>query len=460
MSYLLDFIKSLNEAELKEFRQLDLIGKEDLVRNEYANYFNEKTFDESDLHGKIGLSKSHFDKVNSLLLDKALVYFAGSELSNKLQFLFSKQLVEFILHKLKLLEKQFKKQNDKEVLKYFYKQAFLCTIRFNFNCFPVKEIEYYCVCYIRLLSNKEAAEKYKSLAKQQDVLIHYYSSRKNGAEKVKKSFEKLLQWEIEIKDKKFFEAESGIYLGLSAYYENIDNQKCLYYLQQSDAAAQKVYNKLTEKEKIILLSMMGQQFLILNQFEEGIAKYEEVYTKFPHIIGTSLYHPYQFVFALLIIKNFKKAAEVMKAHMEPFLKNENARNFHFDILRLYAIYHLLNHENEKAGKCLQQLQQFGKEDFTTLGDVLFRLVHNVYCIQTGDYTLAADVFKRNIKYLDSKIEIAGFSDYKEIFLDLGKVLRFKSKNNIQQHSSLIENLAMGDGRGRLYAELIKLPLQK
>jgi tetratricopeptide (TPR) repeat protein len=460
MSYLLDFVKSLSETELQQFRQLDLIGKEELVRNEYANQFSDKTFDESALQAKLYLSKSHFDKINSVLLNKAVAHFAGSNLGNKLDFLFSKQLEGLVLHELKVLEKQLKKQHDQNALKDFYDQASICIIRFNFNYFPVKEIEYYVTNYIQLLGADEEAKKYKALAKRETVLIQYYSSRKNGDKNIEKSSAKLLQWETEIKDKNLFEAEYAIYLGIGAYYEIFDNEKCLYYLKQADTAAKKVYDKLSESEKIIMLSMLGQHYIVMNRFEEGIAKYEEAYSKFPHIIGTRLYHPYQLVFALLIVKDFKKAKEAMKAHMEPFLKNENARNFHFDILRLYAIYHLLNHETEKAGNYLQQLQQFGKEDFTVLGDVLFRLVHNVYCIQTGDYALANDVFKKNIKYLDSKIEIAGFSAYKEMFLDLGKVLRFKIKNNSQQASAVIEKLNPGEGRGRLYAELIKLPLQK
>ncbi len=106
MSYLLYFVKSFDENELKKFRQLDLIRKEESVRNEYANHAHDKGINESLLHTKLRLTKSHFDKINSMLLDKALTYFAGNELKEKLEFLTGKQLTDLVLHELKLTEKK------------------------------------------------------------------------------------------------------------------------------------------------------------------------------------------------------------------------------------------------------------------------------------------------------------------------------------------------------------------
>src|ERR1044072_6806526 len=125
-------------------------------------------------------------------------------------------------------------------------------------------------------------------------------------------------------------------------------------------------------------------------------------------------------------------------------------NFHFDIFRLYAIFHLFNHETEIAGKYLQQILQFGKEDFTVTGEILFRLVHNVYCLQTGDYTLAADVYRKNMKYIDSKLDLEGMDSYKPIFSNRGKVIRFKKKANVAHTNKLLKQIEDGEGPARLY----------
>lgn len=456
MSYLLDFVKSLDENELLQFRKLDLLGKEALVRDEYAN--QAKGFDESFLPVKLQLTKSHFDKTNSVLLDKAMIYFAGSCLKDKLDFLGRKQLSHLIQHELKLTEKKLKKQNNAETLREFYEEAFRASTVANYNNFPVKEIDYYCKAYVRMLDKNEVALKYRILAKREETTIRYYTSRQKGSFENKKSLKNLLVWQRRIKGEKLFEVESRINLGLSAYYEVSDINKSLYYLLEADSAARKVYDKITDRDKSFLLAMLGQQLIVLSRYKEGIEKYEELFSRFPER-ANYLYHPYQFVFALLIVKDLKLAEQAMKKYIEPFLKNENARNFHFDILRLYAIYHLLNHETELAGNYLQRLLQFSKEDFTPMGDVLFRLVHNVYCVQIRDYALAADVLKKNIKFVDSKSDIDEMIAYKKLFHDLGKVIRFKSKSDSSKKPFPIEELEAGEGRAKLYMDLIRLPLQ-
>ena len=47
MSYLLDFVKSFTEPELNQFRHLDLIGKEESVRDEYLRCVTDKEFDDA-----------------------------------------------------------------------------------------------------------------------------------------------------------------------------------------------------------------------------------------------------------------------------------------------------------------------------------------------------------------------------------------------------------------------------
>ena len=75
-------------------------------------------------------------------------------------------------------------------------------------------------------------------------------------------------------------------------------------------------------------------------------------------------------------------------------------------------------------------------------------------------TDAGTVMVKNIKYMDSKLSIEGMDAYKKMFLDLGKVIRFKSRGGLVKQSSSVENIAVGEGRARLYQDLVKLPLQQ
>ncbi len=460
MSYLLDLVKSLDEKELKKFRELAVTGKEETVRNEYVLFAADKESEESLLHIKLKLSKSHFDKINSVLLDKALLHIAGCEREDQFEFLLGKQLEDLILHELRLNERRLKRQKDKSALKEFYYDAFRLTTRFNYNNFPEKEMGYYCRSYLSLLNKKDETEKYWILAKQQELLVRAFAARKEGVAIKEKALKKFLQWQIEISNKDLLYAEVAIYLGLSAVYEDWLPEKGFCYLQQADLIARKIPDKIPERDKMFLIAIMAMQLVGFSRYEEGIAKYEELFLKFPNLAGSRLYHPYQYAFTLMIVNKLEAAKAVIEKYIAPFLRNENARNFRFDILRLYAIYYLLNHETEEAGNCLQQILQYGKEDFTPLGDVLFRLVHNVYCMQTGDYVLADNVFKKNLRFINSKLNIDGMDAYKNLFLTLGKIIRYKSKVNVSKKTFPIHEIDRGVGRARLYIQLITLPLQQ
>lgn len=455
MSYLLDLLKSLDENELNELKSLALTKKEAAFRDEYIGHYLHRGFDETLLPEKLGLTKSYFDKLISVLLDKALARLAGNETEPRYVWLLRKNLYDLILHELKITEKRLKKLNSNAALKEFYEQAFRVTCAFNFNSFPEKESDYYCKAYIQTLSKKEDNDKYQALGKQQLTLAHYYLGQQDGEEKIDTTLNKLLTWQTQIKGKKLYKGEFAIFMALSACYEYRDQQKSLDCLLLADEAAKKVYDQINNRDKLLLLGLIGQQLMVMSRYKESIETYEELFLKFPEA-GLRLYHPYQFVFVLLIEKRFKRAAEAMQSYIEPFLKNENARNFHFDILRLYAILHLLNHETEKAGDCLQRILQFSKKDFTPIGDVLFRFVHNIYCVQTGDYALAQDVFKKNLKYVDSKSDIEGMENYKDMFMSLGKVIRHK--RDAGKKDFAMDSIPVGNGRERLYMDLIRLPL--
>src|SRR5581483_9999811 len=124
MGYLLDFVKTFTDDELKQFRRLDLIGHEEILRDYYARNLREKNFNESGLAIKFGLSQSHFDKLNSVLLDKTIQAFYGHDYGEALFFILHKGLSDLVFHELRILERKvLKRSSAAEELK-FYKAAF------------------------------------------------------------------------------------------------------------------------------------------------------------------------------------------------------------------------------------------------------------------------------------------------------------------------------------------------
>ena len=59
MSYLLDLVKAFTENEKQAFRHMDLIGKEEIVRDFYLQNAHNPRFDESAMTQKLAISPQH-----------------------------------------------------------------------------------------------------------------------------------------------------------------------------------------------------------------------------------------------------------------------------------------------------------------------------------------------------------------------------------------------------------------
>src|SRR4051812_44946483 len=112
MSYLLDFLRSFNQNELTAFKKLDLVGKEELVRDEYIRQLENKKLDEAKLPAKLQLSPSHFDKINSVLLDKIIFQMFGDDYRKILGDILARGLSGLMLHELRIIQRRILKEKN------------------------------------------------------------------------------------------------------------------------------------------------------------------------------------------------------------------------------------------------------------------------------------------------------------------------------------------------------------
>lgn len=450
----MDLVKSLNGDELKRFAHIELSGKEAAVRNAYAAAFKTVNFNEGHIPEKLGLSQSHFDKITSVLLDKTLELFATEQLEKKLDFCLDKQLTPLTLHELKLAEKRIKKNNTKKELLEFYRIASETLSRLNYNEFKEEELRKYSLSYVELLG-AVCEEKYSMLAKTEEVITRYHSLRQSSETNRKAALKKLDKWLNDVKGKKWHMAEMHIYIAYSACHENTDAEKSLSYLLKAEEAAHKIYNRLENRRKAFILLMKALLLIDLNRYDEAIATYEETLLHFPGWILSRMYHTYNYCYALMLAGRYTKSQEVMNKYLRPFLENENARNFHFDILRLYLILALLTNDLKDANHYVQKVMQMPKEDFTPFGDGVFRYVHNIYIAQSGEYEMAANLVKKNLKFMKGKMEISGFDYLCRLLTELNSVLRVKRGLLIGKTVTPAVVLESMDGKTFLYARLLE-----
>lgn len=453
MSYLLDFAKTLTEEERIAFAQIPLPPKESAIRLPYLNPQQLTKQKEQKLPVQLGVSKSFFDKTTSLLLDKTLAHFAATDFWAKMKWLHHKQLFHLLLHELKLEEKRLQKTTSKKELKLFYLHAFNIVRLFNFNDFPEDKLNYYCNHYIKLLNNEEE-EKLVVQSVLQNVLIHYHNHRSSGSAFRKKSAALLHRFLKVAIANNFVLAQVHIHIAFSAISELLQADEAITHLQEAQRLALLIPEKVERRTQIYLLVMLADLLAERNDFNTSISYYKQAFDSFPEILKLKMYHPYNYCFVLLCAGKTKEAEKNLKQFIAPFLENNLASNNHFDILRLYAIFYLLHNETAKAGKFLQQLLQFPKDDFTPLGDLLLRFVHNVYCLQVNDFALAQSMLKKNMKFIDSKPDLIDFATYRKFFLALGKAIRFKASKK-QLSSNFFEEYDIDySGKKRVYLNLV------
>ena len=69
MSFLLDLLRALNKEEVQKMLLMPVKGREEEVLQKTLNYRNVSSEVDSEIQQQLGLSKSHFDKINSVLLE-------------------------------------------------------------------------------------------------------------------------------------------------------------------------------------------------------------------------------------------------------------------------------------------------------------------------------------------------------------------------------------------------------
>lgn len=450
MSYLRDLISALTDEEVSRALQIKLNGREKGVFDDFiASRQNGYISDELIQQGQ-GLSKSHFDKLNSKILEQCLGFFA-KDFNGRVNFLIDKQLYSLVIHTLNLEEKRIK--GDTVALRVFYRTAFESMIRFNYNNFPEKHLNTYSRKFVALAEDNPD-EKFAVLAKYEETLIRFYYYREGGVPKRAAALKRLNAYVKSIEGRNLFFAEYRLWVALSAYYNDDDPAKGLEYLIKGQKAADIISHKVDEREHAFLLVMQAYCLIRLNRFKDAREKYEDALKKFPVLVASRLYHVFNYAFVLLIVKDYRKAYAAMETYLKPFLLNPAAKNYQFDILRLYAVYHILVAEYDIAGNYLQRIMRFSKKEFTPYGDMLFRFVHNVYITQTGNNSLALDLVKKNLKFIYSKPDIEGGNECKRLFLALNQIVRSKVRNQPESAVKAIRELNL-QGMSALYRLLLE-----
>lgn len=401
MSYLLDLVRTFDDAEMAQFRHLDVIGKEEAIRDVYANLASRKNFNESLLPEQYGLSVAHFDKINSLLLDKTIQQLFGTDYTQCLTSLVKRGLSTLMQHELKIIERRLLK--SRQTTPHFYAAALeaLCGVFHpNYNASLAQQ---YAKKYLLALGSKAtiAEEAYVALRVHQSTMV---AQAMAGNEETYRAtaLSVIKQWEKKLKNSKNKTAHFHLQFTKAGFVKFYGSdvapflealEACRNILNQSDETLQREYSFRVHCE-------LSFGYIEAERYAEAEKNFDHAFALPGIDITRQSYQSGNYFNVCLINKNYKKANTIFEKQLKGFLAPQVNRSVRFDVLLHAIMLHLHTRNFEKAFEFLEQMRAYKRHEITQMGQILIRVCETLYFYCQNNYRLATSLARRNVRFMN------------------------------------------------------------
>ena len=421
MSYLLDFVKTLTTDEMKKFVHLDVIGKEELVRDVYAHHAQSKNFDETKQAWKLNLTQTHFDKINSILLDKCILALYGSNTSLALSSILHKGLTSLVLHEIKILEKKTLAQKDATVTTTFYLGAFEALRGiFHPNYSSILTHQFGKKYLLSLGDNCTITEEayIAMMTLYADIVAACYGGNEEG---FKPEAERILKkWEKKITHSEQTEAGLYILFAKATYYKHMSDD-IVEFQQTNEKALALLKNgkwQLSDRYLGVIMCELGLGYIFSQQYDKALESYNTAFELFPDTIGKNMYHIGHYFTAILINGKYEKANQVFELYIQPKILPATNPSLLFDIYMLAGWSYILQNKLSEAFEYLNKLRTYRKNSITLLGQVMVRHMESTFFYLNGDKLTASAILSKNTRYIKKVVNQSFYFRYYLSYLDV------------------------------------------
>ncbi|HLP52315.1 MAG TPA: hypothetical protein VK154_15605 [Chitinophagales bacterium] len=444
MSYLLDFVRSLDESELIILKELELTGKEKAIRDAYALHKQDKKFSEAALPAKLALSQSHFDKINSVLLDKTITHFYGDDYKLALQALRLKGLSDLMLHELKITERRILRQKALRLDAEFYRVAFDTMCRMFHPHYNPVLTQLYGKKYLQSLGKActIADEAYIELIRlQADMIAQSVAGNEEGYRGEAKR--RVDAWKKKIEKARNPVASFFYYYAYSQYIKYYGTEVALFIdaLEQALKELKACPEEIEIQFGSRILCELGFGYSEEADFEKSFACYHKAFTQAAAIPKLNHYHTLHYMLAALLTNQIPIAKKIGNERLKPFLTEGVNRSVRFDIVSNLFVLCLHLKDYDEAFEYLKELRAYKKNEMTRLGQVFLRLYETLYFYVTRQYDIAASFAGKNLKFLNRP---ENRSEQTVYFLDIidciDKLIKLKQRR-LQSPKKLQEKIA-------------------
>lgn len=402
----------------------------------------------------LNLSKTHFDKINSLLLDKAYKSLTDGSDSKVLYLLWEKSLKTILLHEIKVREKKALRGPKKKLAEY-YRLVFGICIRLPVLNGKIKLAEHYGKKYLAALSQPNEEQQFEVWLQYFFSTIFYYASNGKMKEFSVWTSTEIKKWQKKLIGKKYAVCNFFLHLCEASYYEyyTADFPNLLTALQNCLCEYRHGAERVGLNYKIYVETKLANAYCHGSYFAEGLKIYRDAFDKYEEQLLRNRYHPLMFSVVAMLNGKYDEAQKMMDTHLLPLLKQTPNDSFNFDIERNYAVLYMHKGDLKKAGKYIQQGQRWDKTQFNFLGDVLQRVVNNTYYLLLNDLETSLSLARKNIRFLNSKPQDGITEEYKIPFMVIQDIIRQKQgKKTSQQFNLRLQTVQQG--LMKLYGSLL------
>lgn len=461
MTFLRTFLSRCTIDELHKLKQLELKGNEQKVLLETIRQRDNTDCSDEEIQNKFQLSKSYFDKINSVLLNKCTAALTNNgNYEAILSFYQLKDLPDLFKHDLKIWARKFEKEKNEETLVEFYYTTFQLLRRLPASKFDDALTEYYMKQYL----------KYKKDACVEDIAeVNFMLEATRVFVKVVagkiKTYEKEFLKKMEalyatIEGKPYYRAHFHAQLAWANYYDFCTNDfsKLVEALNRALKYYDKAKSKINQNYKMYAITKLAKAYCQGSQFKDAMKIYQEAFDLFGEQLARNPYHPTMYAVVAIINGKYAEAEKMMDENLLHLLHSEKPGTIDFDIYRTYAILYMNQSMFDKAFYYLEEALKFPRTNVSLLGDILLRIVHNAFFILNGDLATAKKILARNFKFLATKEGDAMVQEYILYFKIMRQIINHREGKK-EFKNFKVQLVPFQEGITKLYGDLFYKMMQ-
>jgi hypothetical protein len=451
MSWLHSLINSLDTKEIERLKNFSLLGKEKNVLDAHLASAKQEAPSLKDLCKNLDISETHYYKINSILIDKLLHFFAPEDQLGVLNWLRKKELYALLKYEIKTQLKQ-KHSSD------YFLYSFRLLIDLPFKFYDEKLTDLNGKAYLASLEKCSDADRLYVKHHQIFADCNRSAAGKNPLKEFSISESDLLDMEKSLRKQKHYLAQYYCYRTLCNYY--------IYYKRNPTLSLAYLTKAIQLKDQIapffpinihqFLRLLYADALLGFNETEKAYALYTEVFDEeIKEDMYGYYYHCEQFAIAAILLSKFDKAERLLHKYFDLCIERKNDIYATRGALSFAKLF-LSKKEYKKALIYIQLGNSINEKSYYLPFEIQLRVLENMYFILIEEYDFAAQLAKRNTKFIVNQKSPELSKNYRQLFSQLLSLIACIEKKKAPGNAMIEQYKVLEQNFRNVYCHLIEM----